>query len=52
MARPRTLLVAIAFSPLTTGGVVSTSKRSLTLAPVSASPGVCEGASEATTLIW
>ena len=35
---------------MTTGGVVSTSKRSLILSPVSASPGVCEGASEATTL--
>jgi len=37
---------------LTTGGVVSISNRSLLFAPVSASPGVCEGASEATTLSW
>ena len=41
-----------AFRLLTTGGVVSTSKRSLSFAPVSASPGLCEGESEATTFIW
>ena len=33
------------------GGVVSISNRSLTFSPVSASPGVCEGASDATTLM-
>ena len=31
------------------GGVVSTSKRRLSLVAVSASPGECDGASEATT---
>ena len=36
---------------LTTGGVVSTSKRSLSLNAVRASPGLCEGASDATTLM-
>ena len=44
-------LLPAALRPVTTGGVVSISKRSLTLSPVSASAGVWEGASEATTLI-
>ena len=35
----------------TTGGVVSITNSSLTLSPVSASPGLCERASLATTLI-
>ena len=41
---------AAAFSAETTGGVVSTSKRSLILSLARASPGGCEGASLATTL--
>src|ERR1035437_5907246 len=43
---------AVALRFRTTGGVVSTSKRSLTFSPESASAGVWEGASEATTLTW
>ena len=34
-----------------TGGVVSTSKRSLSLNPLSASPGLCDGESDATTFV-
>ena len=47
----RVSLPGVACNPVTTGGVVSTSKRSLSLPPVSASPGVCDGASDATTLM-
>src|SRR4051794_28542294 len=41
-----------AFRLVTRGGVVSTSNRSLSLNAVSASPGLCEGASDDTIFIW
>src|ERR1035441_1917767 len=40
------------FRPEITGEVVSSSNLSLTSSPVKASPGVCDGASLATTRIW